>query len=67
MSKTENGLLSAYRIKAPTGPIFLSEGSVTQGLIGAGATDHEALSWAAELHFMAIDPCVLCSVETGHA
>jgi Ni,Fe-hydrogenase I large subunit len=61
----ENGLITDYQITAPTDANFLPGGPVSTGLIGALATDN--LARAAELHVLAVDPCVEVEVRINHA
>ena len=63
----KDGLIADYVIDAPTDANFAPDGSVVMGLLGADATDSGALMCAAELHVLAIDPCVRFAVEIGHA
>ncbi|MCP5038696.1 MAG: hypothetical protein GY945_13975 [Rhodobacteraceae bacterium] len=57
----------AYRIDAPTEANFHSDGPVRQGLLEADASDISALTQAAQLHILAIDPCVEFHVEVDDA
>jgi|GEM_PF-1260086 len=61
--RVTDGKISAYAIDAPTDLNFLNDGVVAVGLMGAGATDLKALNTAAELHVLAVDPCVSCTLE----
>lgn len=63
----QDGLIKAYDIVAPTDANFAIHGPVVSGLMGADASNVAALMRAAELHVMAIDPCVDCTVEVSHA
>ena len=63
----QHGRITAYQIDAPTEANFHSDGVVPQGLLGADATDIPALTRAAELHVLAIDPCVETHVEICYA
>lgn len=63
----KDGLIAAYAIEAPTDANFAQGGPVTAGLVGADASNVEALRRAAELHLLAIDPCVNCVLEVAHA
>ena len=63
----KDGLVFAYDITAPTDGNFAPGGPVALGLIGADATDVEALAHAAQMHVLAIDPCVACEVEIDYA
>jgi len=65
--RVEDGKISAYAIDAPTDLNFLNDGVVALGLMGAEAADREALNTAAELHVLAIDPCVSCTLEVVDA
>ena len=62
-----DGVYAAYEINAPTEGNFAPNGPVVAGLIGADATDAAALTKAAMLHILAIDPCIRYSVEVDHA
>lgn len=63
----KNGLIAAYAIEAPTDANFAQDGPVAGGLVGADASNVQALCRAAELHVLAIDPCVNCVLEVNHA
>jgi coenzyme F420-reducing hydrogenase alpha subunit len=63
----KGGLVASYGIDAPTDANFAPDGPVAAGLLGADAIDMDDLMRAAELHVMAIDPCVECKVEVDHA
>jgi len=65
--RVEDGKISAYVIDAPTDLNFSNDGVVALGLMGAAAADVEALNTAAELHVLAIDPCVSCTLEVVDA
>ncbi len=54
----EDGRVIRCRTEAPTEPNFADGGPVATGLTGAAADPV-----AAELHVLAIDPCVACRVE----
>ncbi len=62
-----DNIVVSYETEAPTEENFQPGGPVTQGLIGANATDLPALTQAARLHILAIDPCVDFHVEVQHA
>ncbi len=59
----KDGLISGYEIFAPTDVNFETDGVVAMGLRGVEAADEEALKRAAELHVLAVDPCVKCELE----
>lgn len=63
----QDGKVSTYTIDAPTDLNFLNEGVVVTGLMGANVGNLNDLKTAAELHVLAIDPCVRCIVEIEHA
>ena len=63
----QHSRITAYQIDAPTEANFHPDGVVPQGLQGADATDIAALRRAAQLHILAIDPCVEARVEVCHA
>ena len=56
------GIVTGYETEAPTEANFAAEGPAARGLIGAPLD-----AGAAELHLLAVDPCVACEVEIGHA
>lgn len=60
--KLQAGRIDSYAIDAPTDANFAADGVVALGLADAAAPDMAALKRAAELHVMAVDPCVTCSV-----
>lgn len=53
-----DGIVTACETEAPTEANFAAHGPVASGLIGAPLD-----AVAAELHVLAIDPCVACSIE----
>ena len=59
----EEGRVRTYDISAPTDANFEPGGAVELGLNGAHVSNREALDQAANLHVLAVDPCVLCEVE----
>lgn len=63
----KDGKISAYAIDAPTDLNFLNDGVVAMGLMGEKCADLEALNTAAELHVLAVDPCVSCTLEIRDA
>lgn len=63
----QDGIVFDYSIEAPTDANFSNDGVVATGLMGADATNLEALKRAAELHVLAVDPCVRCALEINHA
>ncbi|HEY9080085.1 hypothetical protein [Magnetovibrio sp.] len=63
----KDGKISTYVIDAPTDLNFLNDGVVATGLLGAAAVDPDALNAAAELHVLAVDPCVRCTLEVRNA
>lgn len=56
------GRIDSYAIDAPTDANFAADGVVALGLADVAAPDVAALKRAAELHVMAVDPCVSCTV-----
>lgn len=56
----KDGIVAACTIEAPTEANFAADGPAARGLIGARA---DALG--AELHVLAIDPCVAASVDVS--
>ncbi len=65
--KIKDGKVEEYRIEAPTELNFSDDGPVVTGLVGVDASNEEALARAAELHILAIDPCVQFTMEISHA
>ena len=61
----EQGRVKTYEISAPTDVNFEPGGAVERGLKGVEARNRVALDQAANLHVLAVDPCVLCEVEIG--
>lgn len=59
-----DGIVTHFRISAPTEENFRPGGPVTAGLVGAGA---DGIELAARLHVLAIDPCVEFSLEVADA
>jgi hypothetical protein len=55
-----------YRIVAPTDWNFHPEGALARGLLGTEAGDEAALTAAAGLAVLALDPCVGFRVEVTH-
>jgi uptake hydrogenase large subunit len=63
----EHGLVTDYRIVAPTEWNFHPDGALTQGLKGRGANDAARLEREARAVVQSLDPCVACRVEIAHA
>ncbi len=59
--------IATYDINAPTRYNFREDGPVATGLAGLSLDDDSVLIRAAELHVLAIDPCVQFQVELSHA
>ena len=62
-----HGLVRDYRIVAPTEWNFHPDGALVRGLNGHEAADEPALLRDARLAVQALDPCVGCRLEVGHA
>lgn len=60
----KTGQIVSYEIDAPTDLNFTNDGVVVQGLLQA---DADNLKTAAELHVLAVDPCVSCALEIDDA
>ncbi|MCW8916228.1 MAG: hypothetical protein OQK24_10290 [Magnetovibrio sp.] len=58
----KDGLVAAYEISAPTDLNFEANGVVAIGLRDVAVSDKESLQRAAELHVLAVDPCVKCDL-----
>ena len=59
--------MAGYAIVAPTEWNFHPEGALVRGLVGSAADDAATLARATHLLVQALDPCVACEVEVGHA
>jgi len=65
--QVEGGLVTDYRIVAPTEWNFHPQGPLPQGLAGLDAADRERLERDARVVVQSLDPCVGCRVEIGDA
>lgn len=61
------GRVAHYRIVAPTEWNFHPEGALVRGLDRLEAPDEATLVRRARLAVQALDPCVACRIEVGHA
>jgi len=61
------GKVEDYGIVAPTEWNFHPQGALVDGLRQLEADDEVALSRHAQLAVQALDPCVACKIEIGHA
>ncbi len=59
--------VASYQIVAPTEWNFHPAGPLVSGLSGLSANDEAELSRGARLAVQALDPCVGCRIEIGHA
>jgi len=66
-ARLRDGRVADYQIVAPTEWNFHPEGALVRGLEGLTADDRPALVSRARLAVHALDPCVACQVEVGHA
>jgi hypothetical protein len=66
-ARLHNGRVADYQIVAPTEWNFHPEGALTRGLAGLAADDRPTLARHARLAVHALDPCVACQIEVGHA
>ncbi len=62
-----DGRVANYQIVAPTEWNFHPEGALVRGLRGLVTDDGAALEQGARLAVQALDPCVACTIEVGHA
>ncbi|HSC97800.1 MAG TPA: nickel-dependent hydrogenase large subunit, partial [Casimicrobiaceae bacterium] len=62
-----DGRVAHYQIIAPTEWNFHPDGALVRGLRGLVGDDREMLGQAARLAVQALDPCVACTIEIGHA
>jgi Ni,Fe-hydrogenase I large subunit len=65
--QVEHGLVTDYRIVAPTEWNFHPQGPLPQALTGLGAADHARLQRDARVVVQSLDPCVTCRVEIADA
>jgi len=65
--RLRDGRVADYQIVAPTEWNFHPEGALVRGLEGLTADDGPTLVQRARLAVHALDPCVACQVEVGHA
>jgi uptake hydrogenase large subunit len=65
--QVERGLVTDYRIVAPTEWNFHTQGPLPQALAGLGAADHARLQRDARVVVQSLDPCVACRVEISDA
>ena len=65
--QVERGLVTDYRIVAPTEWNFHPHGPLPQGLAGRSAADRERLERDARVVVQSLDPCVACRVEIADA
>jgi hypothetical protein len=65
--RVAGGRVADYQIVAPTEWNFHPEGALVRGLVGIEARDDGGLIRSAQLVVQALDPCVACRVEVGHA
>lgn len=61
--QVERGLVTDYRIVAPTEWNFHPQGPLPQALAGLGAADHQRMERDARVVVQSLDPCVACRVE----
>jgi Ni,Fe-hydrogenase I large subunit len=62
-----DGRVAHYQIIAPTEWNFHPEGALVCGLRGLVTDDGAVLDRSARLAVQALDPCVACTIEIGHA
>ena len=66
-ARLARGRVAAYSIVAPTEWNFHPKGALARGLAGAAADSEDGLRHLARLAVHALDPCVGCRIEIGHA
>jgi len=66
-ARLEDGKVAEYQIVAPTEWNFHPAGALVAGLSGLAGPDEVELSCRARLAVQALDPCVACRIEIGHA
>jgi len=66
-ARVHDGCVADYQIVAPTEWNFHPQGALPRALLGLEADDDPSLEWKARLTAQALDPCVACRIEVGHA
>ncbi|HTP45358.1 MAG TPA: nickel-dependent hydrogenase large subunit [Casimicrobiaceae bacterium] len=66
-ARLRNGSVADYQIVAPTEWNFHPQGAFPRALLALEADDDASLEWKARLTAQALDPCVACRIEVGHA
>ena len=66
-ARVAGGRVVDYQIVAPTEWNFHPDGALARGLAALAAEDAAALERRARLVVHALDPCVACRIEVGHA
>jgi hypothetical protein len=66
-ARLAGGRVADYQIVAPTEWNFHPDGALARGLLGIEARDDAGFVRSAQLVVQALDPCVACRVEVGHA
>jgi len=66
-ARLADGKVKDYQIVAPTEWNFHPEGALVRGLSGLAANDETQLEQRARVAVQALDPCVACRIEVGHA
>lgn len=66
-ARLADGRVMDYRIVAPTEWNFHPDGALVRGLCGLAADNETALRQRARVAAQALDPCVACRIEVGHA
>ena len=66
-ARVADGRVVDYQIVAPTEWNFHPDGALVRGLDGLAADDLGAVEQWARLAVQALDPCVECRIEIGHA
>ncbi|HEX7273560.1 MAG TPA: nickel-dependent hydrogenase large subunit, partial [Casimicrobiaceae bacterium] len=66
-ARLRDGSVADYQIVAPTEWNFHPQGALPRALLALEADDDASLEWKARLTAQALDPCVACRIEVGHA
>jgi len=66
-ARVADGRVADYEIVAPTEWNFHPEGALAHGIAELTADSESALKQQARLAVQALDPCVVCRIEVGHA
>jgi uptake hydrogenase large subunit len=66
-ARLAGGRVAEYQIVAPTEWNFHPDGAFPRGIVGLAAPDEPTLVRHAHLAVQALDPCIACRIDIGHA